>query len=146
LTLLYCTGRWDRGEFDSSTFITSQVRFVWFLSHPLSLVLPSHPTRRCKIDPLSWLLGGNSREAAITSCRKRIEIVANALGLEGFARIDAFVHADTGEVIIIEANTVPGMTPSTVLIHQALAETPPIYPRMFFRKVVDLALSRHQQQ
>ncbi|CAM6064545.1 unnamed protein product [Sphagnum tenellum] len=86
------------------------------------------------------------KEAAITSCRKRIEIVANALGLEGFARIDAFVHADTGEVIIIEANTVPGMTPSTVLIHQALAETPPIYPRMFFRKVVDLALSRHQQQ
>ncbi|CAK9194407.1 unnamed protein product [Sphagnum jensenii] len=86
------------------------------------------------------------KEAAITSCRKRIEIVANALGLEGFARIDAFVHADTGEVIIIEANTVPGMTPSTVLIHQALAETPPIYPRMFFRKVVDLALSRHQHQ
>jgi len=38
------------------------------------------------------------REEAIAACRKRIEIVANTLGLEGFARIDAFVHADTGEV------------------------------------------------
>ncbi|KAG0564611.1 hypothetical protein KC19_8G125200 [Ceratodon purpureus] len=86
------------------------------------------------------------KEEAIAACRKRIEIVANTLGLEGFARIDAFVHADTGEVIIIEANTVPGMTPSTVLIHQALTEIPPLYPRSFFRKVVDLALLQHSRQ
>lgn len=36
--------------------------------------------------------------AALRSCKERIEVVAAALGLEGFARIDAFVHADTGEV------------------------------------------------
>ncbi|CAK9153749.1 unnamed protein product [Ilex paraguariensis] len=42
-------------------------------------------------------------------------------------------------VLIIEANTVPGMTPSTVLIHQALAEQPPMYPHKFFRKLLDLA-------
>ncbi|XP_073396782.1 uncharacterized protein [Physcomitrium patens] len=81
-------------------------------------------------------------EEAIAGCKKRIEIVARTLGLDGFARIDAFMHADTGEVIIIEANTVPGMTPSTVLIHQALAETPAMYPKTFFRKVVDLALQK----
>lgn len=69
------------------------------------------------------------RESAITACRKRIEIVANTLGVEGFARIDAFVHADTGEVIIIEANTVPGMTPSTVLIHQV--HVPPFCYKMY---------------
>ena len=47
-------------------------------------------------------VGGLShREEAIAACRKRIEIVANTLGLEGFARIDAFVHADTGEVILL---------------------------------------------
>lgn len=86
------------------------------------------------------------KEEAIAACRKRIEIVANTLGLEGFARIDAFVHADTGEVIIIEANTVPGMTPSTVLIHQALTEVPPMYPRSFFKKVVDLALLQHSRK
>ncbi|CAM6120126.1 unnamed protein product [Calypogeia fissa] len=86
--------------------------------------------------------GSLVRDEAIASCRKRIELVANTLGIKGFARLDAFLHVDTGEVIIIEANTVPGMTPSTVLIHQALAENPPIYPRMFFRAVVDLALPR----
>jgi hypothetical protein len=35
---------------------------------------------------------------------------------------------------------------NNIVIVQALAETTPIYPRMFFRKVVDLALSRHQHQ
>ncbi|KAL2635787.1 hypothetical protein R1flu_007266 [Riccia fluitans] len=88
--------------------------------------------------PPSALVSAN----AIEGCRKRIELVANALGLEGVARIDAFMHADTGEIIVIEANTVPGMTPSTVLIHQALIEQPPMYPRSLFRKVVDLALLR----
>ncbi|GAQ81472.1 D-alanine--D-alanine ligase family protein [Klebsormidium nitens] len=77
---------------------------------------------------------------ALRSCKERIELVAAALGLEGFARIDAFVHADSGEIIVIEANTVPGMTPSTVLFHQALAEEPPLYPKAFFRKVVELAI------
>ncbi|CAI9758860.1 unnamed protein product [Fraxinus pennsylvanica] len=45
--------------------------------------------------------------------------------LEGFSRIDAFVKVDNGEALIIEVNTVPGMTPFTVLIHQALEEKPP---------------------
>ena len=32
------------------------------------------------------------------SAGQRIATVANALGIDGFARIDAFVHSDTGEV------------------------------------------------
>ncbi|XP_010256985.1 PREDICTED: uncharacterized protein LOC104597236 isoform X2 [Nelumbo nucifera] len=79
---------------------------------------------------------------ALERCKQRIEIIANTLGLEGFSRIDAFVNADTGEVLVIEVNTVPGMTPSTVLIHQALAEQPPMYPQQFFRTMLDLASGR----
>ncbi|XP_019254698.1 PREDICTED: uncharacterized protein LOC109233316 isoform X2 [Nicotiana attenuata] len=79
---------------------------------------------------------------ALERCKKHIELIANTLQLEGFSRIDAFVHADTGEVLIIEVNTVPGMTPSTVLIHQALAEQPPMYPQQFFRTLLDLASER----
>jgi D-alanine-D-alanine ligase-like ATP-grasp enzyme len=45
-------------------------------------------------------------------------------------------------VVVIEANTVPGMTPSTVLFHQALAETPPLPPRAFLEQVVRYALQR----
>ncbi|CAK7336658.1 unnamed protein product [Dovyalis caffra] len=55
---------------------------------------------------------------ALERCKQRIELIANTLQLEGFSRIDAFVNVDSGEVLIIEVNTVPGMTPSTVLIHQ----------------------------
>ncbi|GBG84262.1 hypothetical protein CBR_g38233 [Chara braunii] len=45
-------------------------------------------------------------------------------------------------VIIIEANTIPGMTPSTVLFHQALAENPPLSPQEFLKTAVLLALER----
>ncbi|MCL7023324.1 hypothetical protein MKW94_028513 [Papaver nudicaule] len=81
-------------------------------------------------------------EEALGKCKRSIEIIANTLGLEGFSRIDAFVNVDNGEVLIIEVNTVPGMTPSTVLIHQALVEEPPMYPQHFFRTLLDLASER----
>lgn len=81
-------------------------------------------------------------ENALKKCKQHIELIANTLQLEGFSRIDAFVNVDSGEVLIIEVNTVPGMTPSTVLIHQALAEQPPLYPHQFFRKLLDLASER----
>ncbi|KAL7265645.1 hypothetical protein ACSBR1_003431 [Camellia fascicularis] len=79
---------------------------------------------------------------ALGRCKQRIELIANSLQLEGFSRIDAFLNVDSGEVLIIEVNTVPGMTPSTVLIHQALAEQPPMYPHRFFRTLLDLAAER----
>jgi D-alanine-D-alanine ligase len=43
-----------------------------------------------------------------------------ALNLKGYARIDMFVR-DDGRVAVLEPNTLPGMTPSTVLFHQAAA-------------------------
>ncbi|KAF8041975.1 hypothetical protein BT93_A0543 [Corymbia citriodora subsp. variegata] len=81
-------------------------------------------------------------DEALERCKQRIELIANTLRLEGFSRIDAFVNVDTGEVLIIEVNTVPGMTPSTVLIHQALAEKPPMYPHEFFRTLLDFGSER----
>jgi D-alanine-D-alanine ligase len=52
------------------------------------------------------------RETAIETFR--------ALDLKGYARIDMFVRAD-GRIAVLEPNTLPGMTPSTVLFHQAAA-------------------------
>ena len=89
---------------------------------------------------------------ALQRCKSCIEMMANTLGLEGFSRIDVFVNVRNGEVtslysykvnnvltivinpyscilvlkvLLIEVNTVPGMTPSTVLIHQVIK---PLYP------------------
>jgi D-alanine-D-alanine ligase len=43
-----------------------------------------------------------------------------SLDLKGYARIDLFV-APEGRVVVLEPNSLPGMTPSTVLFHQAAA-------------------------
>jgi len=56
------------------------------------------------------------------SVRNTLEAVARALDVTGYCRIDAFVRifADGGvETIIIEVNSLPGMTPATCIYHQA---------------------------
>ncbi|MDO8668122.1 MAG: hypothetical protein Q7K35_03415 [bacterium] len=73
---------------------------------------------------------------AIEKAKIRIEKVAKTLGLRGYARVDAFMNIKNGELIIIEANTLPGLTPATVIYHQALAEKTPLYPVEFLEKIV----------
>ena len=80
--------------------------------------------------------------SVLETIERRIASAANALGLEGFARVDAFADARNGDVVVIEANTVPGMTPSTVLFHQALAETPSLEPAAFLARAVEHAVRR----
>ena len=77
--------------------------------------------------------------------KDRIARAANVLGIAGFARIDAFVDCETGDVTIIECNTVPGMTPSTVLFHQALAATPSVEPGEFLANQVRLAVRAREE-
>ena len=68
------------------------------------------------------------------------------MGLEGYGRIDAFMHIETGEIIVIEANTIPGLTPSTVIFQQALAEHPPLYPTTFLEKITERGLERRARR
>jgi D-alanine--D-alanine ligase len=75
----------------------------------------------------------------VEGAKRRIERVAAALGLGGYARIDAFLNIKTGEIYVIEANTLPGLTPSTVIYHQALAEKRPLVPRQFLERILSLA-------
>jgi D-alanine--D-alanine ligase len=78
---------------------------------------------------------------AVAAARARIERVAGVLGLRGYARIDAFLECATGRVLVIEANTLPGLSPSTVLYHQALAEDPPLFPRQLLERIIELGLA-----
>ena len=72
----------------------------------------------------------------VAKIRERIERLAKEIGITGYSRIDAFVNCLSGELLIIEINTLPGLTPSTVFYHQALAETPPIYPRELIETLI----------
>ncbi len=74
--------------------------------------------------------------------KAKIEKAAKALDIQGYARIDIFFNTKSNQTMLIEANTLPGLTPSTVIYHQALAELPPIYPQAFLSKLVDLGVKR----
>jgi D-alanine-D-alanine ligase-like ATP-grasp enzyme len=76
------------------------------------------------------------KPAALKKARRLAEIMAEKAGIRGYARIDAFMNISTGALSVIEVNTLPGLTPSTVFYHQALAEKPPIYPMELLEKII----------
>jgi len=78
---------------------------------------------------------------------KNIQDVAvrtfSALDLKGYSRIDMFVRND-GRVAVLEPNTLPGMTPSTVLFHQAAASG--ITQTELIDRIIVSALKAHAQK
>jgi len=63
-----------------------------------------------------------------------------ALGLKTYARIDMFVPGD-GRIVVLETNSLPGMTPSTVLFHQAAASG--ITQSELISRIIQLSLEAH---
>ncbi len=80
---------------------------------------------------------------SVARIRTLIEAAAKALGITNYARLDAFYNRKTQALILIEANTLPGLTPSTVIYHQALAEVPPLSPPIFLEHLIDSAWAEH---
>jgi D-alanine-D-alanine ligase len=72
------------------------------------------------------------RETAVATFRN--------LNLKGYARIDMFMRED-GRVAVLEPNTLPGMTPSTVLFHQAAASG--ITQADLIDRIIRFALEAH---
>ena len=79
----------------------------------------------------------------ITSIRARIAQYANAIGIEGYARIDVFYIPPKDELVLIEVNSLPGLSMATVTFTQA-AVTPEIKmrPSEFLERVVELGEQR----
>ncbi len=65
-----------------------------------------------------------------------------ALGTKVYARLDGFIV--DGEVIITETNTLPGMTPSTCIFHQAAEEG--MSPMDLVTRVIKLSLEAHSRK
>lgn len=72
----------------------------------------------------------------VLALRERIRILAVRLGIRGYARIDVFYHIKTRRLCVIEVNALPGLTASTVLYHQGIAEEPAIYPKQLLQKLL----------
>lgn len=76
------------------------------------------------------------KPSVILKTRQLAEKLATKIGIKGYARIDAFMNVSTGALIVIEVNTLPALTPSTVIYHQALAENPQIFPLQLLEKII----------
>ena len=72
----------------------------------------------------------------VQKVKNSVEKVAELVGIRGYARIDIFVQVQTGNIIVIEINTLPGLTPSTVIWHQGIAENPSVPPLQLLEKII----------
>lgn len=75
--------------------------------------------------------------------QEQLKAAAKVLGIEGYCRIDAFVriyNTEKIEVIIIEANSLPGMTPATAIFHQCALNN--YKPYEFIDKILDFGNER----
>lgn len=79
--------------------------------------------------------------SATQKIKRLVEKTARALGIQNYARLDIFFNCLTEKMILIEANTLPGLTPSTVIYHQGLAEEPPLTPLALLDKIITSKLN-----
>jgi len=75
--------------------------------------------------------------------------VCDILHLIGYPRIDMFVvpaieKGSVERLVVLESNTLPGITPSTMIFHQAaeIGMTPPQY----LHRIIELGLDAHRRK
>ncbi len=95
------------------------------------------------ITPARYDLDPVERQRISNEVKAVLRRVAEVLDIQGYARIDAFVRVRREgevEVIIIEVNSLPGMTPATCIFHQtALAG---YTPYQFIDRILEFGKAR----
>jgi len=80
--------------------------------------------------------------------QEKVKEIYRAVGCRGYARIDCFFQSPeqsvTGQrrLVLIEINTLPGLTPATCIFHQAAESN--MRPMAFIDKIIELGLQEHQ--
>ncbi|SHK87686.1 D-alanine--D-alanine ligase family protein [Hymenobacter psychrotolerans] len=98
------------------------------------------------ITPARYAPEPQERQRISEEVKAELKRVAEVLDIQGYARIDAFVRVrDNGavEVLIIEVNSLPGMTPATCIFHQtALAG---YTPYQFIDQILEFGKKRAEK-
>jgi UDP-N-acetylmuramate--alanine ligase len=98
------------------------------------------------ITPARYAQNPAERQRISDEVKRVLHQVAEILHIEGYARIDAFVRVRQSgaiEVLIIEVNSLPGMTPATCIFHQtALAG---YTPYQFIDRILDFGKARAEK-
>ncbi len=76
------------------------------------------------------------KPSLIQKLKDSTQKLAEKVGIRDYCRIDAFANNATDEIIIIEINTLPGLSPSTVLFQQGAKETQPLHPKALLEYII----------
>ena len=95
------------------------------------------------ITPARYARDSKDRQKISDQVKETLKGAARALKVSGYCRIDAFVRVYANckaEVIFIEVNSLPGMTPATCIFHQAAIDG--YKPYDFIDKILEFGLER----
>ena len=93
------------------------------------------------ITPARYAKNPEQRQEISNQVKATLGKAATVLNISGYCRIDAFVRVYDGpraEVIFIEVNSLPGMTPATCIFHQAAINQ--YKPYEFIDRILDFGL------
>ncbi|MDP2385171.1 MAG: D-alanine--D-alanine ligase [Bacteroidota bacterium] len=99
------------------------------------------------ITPARYSRDLKERHAISDKVKVELEKAAKALNVIGYCRIDAFVRVFDNlkvEVIFIEVNSLPGMTPATCIYHQAAINN--YKPYEFIDNILDFGVKRKERK
>jgi UDP-N-acetylmuramate--alanine ligase len=95
------------------------------------------------ITPARYAKNDVVRQKISDQVKTTLGAAAKVLGVEGYCRIDAFVRVfkdQRVEIIFIEVNSLPGMTPATCIFHQAAINN--YKPYEFIDHILDFGKAR----
>ena len=99
------------------------------------------------ITPARYAADPVRRQKISDKVKEDLKRVAQILQIEGYARIDAFVRVlenDKVETIIIEVNSLPGMTPATCIFHQTAING--YKPYDFINRILQFGIERNRMK
>ncbi len=99
------------------------------------------------ITPARYALNSKDRQLISDQVKATLGAAARLLNIQGYTRIDAFVRVfspDKVETVIIEVNSLPGMTPATCIFHQAAINH--YKPYEFMDRILEFAFARKKKQ
>ncbi|MFN4234281.1 MAG: D-alanine--D-alanine ligase [Bacteroidia bacterium] len=95
------------------------------------------------ITPARYAIDPIERQAISDKVKQQLEKAARILNVVGYCRIDAFVRIydmNRVEVIFIEVNSLPGMTPATCIFHQTAIQG--YKPYDFIDRILDFGFKK----
>lgn len=97
------------------------------------------------ITPARYALDPKRQQEVSAAVQQTLKQAAEILNVEGYCRIDAFVRIwkDKVETIVIEVNSLPGMTPATCIFHQAAING--YKPYEFIDNILEYGKGKKQQ-